>query len=1076
MNAYEPVGSHWAARRDSIKGWPRLLSANRLNFGWLAFVCLASWAFAAEPQPIRVGSELDFRPYAFIDDRGQPAGFSVDLVQAVSQAMGLPIHITTTSWDRLWEGLLKGQLDVLPIVANTPGRQSVVDFSLPHTETFDAFFVRANQGVLPNLAAAAGKEIVVMRSDAAHQELLSRQFSGKIFSVDTIPQGLELVASGHHDAFLCSKLIGTLEIQQHRIRGLKPGPPVPDYKRVFAFAVRKGNAELLEKLNQGLRIIKTNGEYERIYQRWLAADAPWANWKYYFGLMLATLAGLAGLAGVLQWLVRRRTRELASANQKFTAEVVERRAAQAELQRLNATLEERVAERTAALRESEARFRTLVTGSGPIVFRAAADGAIVDAPGWEAITGQPRNLYLGQGWYKMVHPEDQASVNSAWSAGLAKGEPVHVDYRINSRDGEWRWMHSYGVPVRGDKGEIIEWVGTLTDIHERHLAQEKLKRNEERLRLAAKAARLFAFEWDPITDVVRREGDSEGILGVAINEETGASFFARIHPDDRARFAQLLSSLVPDSDSYTATYRVLRPGGGEAVLEESARAFFDERGRFVRLIGMTADITSRKKAEQELQERDAQFSALVSNLHSGVALVDEHGKFAIFNSAFLKLFGLSAGVENVNDQDWARWQVFGEDGRLLHVDDHPVRKAALTRKPVRNQLVRVQRPSGGNDVWLLVSAEPILKTDGQLRSLICTYYDLTDRKQAEEALQQSEAKYRTLFENMAEEVHFWQILRDDAGQILTWRLVDANPPSLKTWGRNNIEEVRGKTTDEIFGEGATSHYLQVVQKVMTERVPHGFEDYFPHLDRHFRFTTVPVGDCFITTGADITRIKKAEERLKVSLHEKEVLLKEIHHRVKNNLQVIASLVDLQTNTLADPSLQGLFQEVRDRVRSMALVHEKLYQSESLARVDFADYAGTLLAYLSRAHSRPGCAIEVKTDLKPVSLSVEQAVPCGLILNELISNAFKHAFRDRTHGTVWTRLDFGPDGRVRLRVSDSGVGLPPGLDWRHARSLGLRLVQLLAGQLHATVQVQTGSGTEFEIAFEPEKAQKEDVSK
>ena len=139
--------------------------------------------------------------------------------------------------------------------------------------------------------------------------------------------------------------------------------------------------------------------------------------------------------------------------------------------------------------------------------------------------------------------------------------------------------------------------------------------------------------------------------------------------------------------------------------------------------------------------------------------------------------------------------------------------------------------------------------------------DITEQKKAEKALQESESKYRGLFENMTEEVHFWELVRDAEGQIKTWQLVDANPPALKTWEKTR-EQVLGKTTDEIFGPGATEHFMPVVRKIFTEGEAYHFEDYFPNLDKTFRFTSVPFGDYFITTGADISEYIRAEKELR----------------------------------------------------------------------------------------------------------------------------------------------------------------------------------------------------------------------
>jgi two-component sensor histidine kinase len=212
-------------------------------------------------------------------------------------------------------------------------------------------------------------------------------------------------------------------------------------------------------------------------------------------------------------------------------------------------------------------------------------------------------------------------------------------------------------------------------------------------------------------------------------------------------------------------------------------------------------------------------------------------------------------------------------------------------------------------------------------------------------------------------------------------------------------------------------------------------------------------------------LRESEKALRAMLSEKEVLLKEIHHRVKNNLQVISSLISLQADCLVDAQLQGVLGDVRDRVKAMALVHEKLYQAEDLARLDFAEYAFSLLKNLWSSHSAANGNVRLNMFPAPLILPVEMAVPCGLILNELATNALKHAFPCGRGGEVTVTLEHDTaTGAVCLRVRDNGVGLPADLDWRQFPSLGLRLVQMLAKQMRGTVQTGSGPGTEFQINF------------
>jgi PAS domain S-box-containing protein len=210
---------------------------------------------------------------------------------------------------------------------------------------------------------------------------------------------------------------------------------------------------------------------------------------------------------------------------------------------------------------------------------------------------------------------------------------------------------------------------------------------------------------------------------------------------------------------------------------------------------------------------------------------------------------------------------------------------------------------------------------------------------------------------------------------------------------------------------------------------------------------------------------EAEEQIKSTLAEKDVMLREIHHRVKNNLQIISSLVSLQADGLEDERLRAVFGDVRDRIRTMALVHEKLYQTGDLARLNFADYAVSLLQFLWRSHGALADKVRYAITVDPVTMPIVTAVPCGLILNELVGNTLKHAFPDGRSGEVSVSLQYDPASATAcLRVRDDGVGLPAGLDWRNTQSFGLHLVQLLAGQLDAEVACSTGSGTEFAVTF------------
>jgi PAS domain S-box-containing protein len=222
---------------------------------------------------------------------------------------------------------------------------------------------------------------------------------------------------------------------------------------------------------------------------------------------------------------------------------------------------------------------------------------------------------------------------------------------------------------------------------------------------------------------------------------------------------------------------------------------------------------------------------------------------------------------------------------------------------------------------------------------------------------------------------------------------------------------------------------------------------------------------YVAIRTDITASKLAEGKIVDSLHEKEALLREIHHRVKNNMQVISSILQLQTNYIKDPVLLDVFKDCQGRIRTMGLIHEKLYRSEGLAQVDFKEYLESLVGLLLRSQTPKGVVVRNELRIQPVDLDVDTAIPLGLIANELVCNCLKHAFTGRPAGQMQISLIKTESGRLELVVVDDGKGLPSGFDPDKTSSLGLRLVKILSRQINGTMEFKSDNGTRFAVTFD-----------
>ena len=279
--------------------------------------------------------------------------------------------------------------------------------------------------------------------------------------------------------------------------------------------------------------------------------------------------------------------------------------------------------------------------------------------------------------------------------------------------------------------------------------------------------------------------------------------------------------------------------------------------------------------------------------------------------------------------------------------------------------------------------------------------------------------------------------------------------------------------NKVSNMGVHHHAEQVIQKVIDEKRSHIFESFFSSDTGNQRWISTTLTPIYeesnaklkklLFVDADITSTKLMQEQIQRSLKEKDVLLKEIHHRVKNNLQIIISLLNLQSGYIKDEATLKAVKDGQLRVRSMALVHEKFYQAEELLEINFGDYIEKLCQYLYQAYGDKTDRVQIRLNVDPVGLDMDTAMPCGLLINEIVSNSYKHAFPGENTGVI--TIDFHRnDGLILLKIKDNGVGLPANIDVTATETLGMQLIQALTGQLDGNLDVERDNGTCFSVVF------------
>ncbi|MBD0309938.1 MAG: PAS domain-containing protein, partial [Microcoleus sp. T1-bin1] len=460
-----------------------------------------------------------------------------------------------------------------------------------------------------------------------------------------------------------------------------------------------------------------------------------------------------------------------------------------------------------------------------------------------------------------------------------------------------------------------------------------------------------------------------------------------------------------------------------------------------------------------LKESEERFRQLAENIESVFWMVNVQPQEIIY---------ISPAYEKIWSRSCADLYTYGGFfAESLHPEDRSRVIANFTKQiESENEIeYRIVRPEG-EIRWIRDRAFPIRNQAGQVYRIVGIAEDISEGKQAEKVIRESEERFRQLAENIQDS--FWLLSAEFTD------LLYLSPAYEQIWGRSR-EELYAEPLkllewvhpeDRHLLQEAMTRVLQGESTSTEYRIfrPDGTirwvcDRAFPIYDESGKIYRIA------GIGEDISDRKCTEARIQAALREKEVLLKEIHHRVKNNMQVISSLLQLQAQYIEDEPTLAFFEESQTRIHSMALIHEQLYQSEHLDRIDLPSYVQNLVANLYQSFGCRNTAIQFNLNLDPIYLNIETAIPCGLIINELVSNSLKYAFTQSLVGEI--NIDFHKinSQEFQLIIQDNGSGFPPGFDVENAETLGLRLVRMLAYQLEATIAIDSQCGTCYNIIFQ-----------
>jgi PAS domain S-box-containing protein len=710
-----------------------------------------------------------------------------------------------------------------------------------------------------------------------------------------------------------------------------------------------------------------------------------------------------------------------------------------------------------AARESEIYYRTIFENSGTSIILIEEDMTISRINSeFERLTGFTKDEIEGQKkWTDFVVEEDMERIKDFNALKKhPKTRPMEYITKGQDKTGNIKDLLMTIVTIPGTK----KLLASIIDITKRLKAEKTLLKSEERLKLTLDAVNEGVWDWNVPSGNAVFSPSYYTMLDYSPYEfpENYENWRKLVHPDDIGNAEEMINKHIKNGEGYSIEMRMRAKSGKWLwILAKGRVVERDDHGYPIRIVGTHSDITKSKSAENELINREKRFRTLIYNSTDIIRILDENGIIVFDSPSSAHILGYPEGsLVGKDPLDY----IHPDDLDLVKKDLNAVYKNMNPGIPTEFRI----RTSDGTYLPVESISQNLTDVPG-IAGILVTTHPIKERKVMEDALREGEEKYRNLFESDPD----YTLLLDLNGILL-----EINNAAARFTGRTR-EKLIGKKFVELglFPEEDLKFQRELFASVLDGQHVKPFP--YKIIDKNgvegwVESQLIPLKKdekvySVMVIATDITERKIATDNLKASVREKEILIQEIHHRVKNNMQIISSLLNLQSRYVEDAEAVNVLKESQNRVKSMAMIHEKLYQSEDLTHINFVDYIESLVSNLFYSYNVENGKIQSILEIENVNLNMETAVPCGLIISELVSNSLKYAFPNGV-GKIFVSLK-SVEEKYQLNISDDGIGLPQELEFNNLESLGLLLVKSLTEQIDGQLRINRRNGTEFNIVFQ-----------